>query len=72
MARKPYVVRINGDLSHIYGEGYFPRKVHYKREAIALAKRAVEIPQAGQYGATMARVEFPDGGELDFYPPKHS
>lgn len=45
-----------------YPTGYFPRKFKYKRDAITAAKDAV------RKGATMARVECPGGGELDYRP----
>lgn len=57
-----YTVLVN-DPPAIYKRGYFPRKVRHKAEAIALAKAAVAA------GATMARVQFPKMGELDFRPP---
>lgn len=54
-----YIVQVN-DAPPIYAKGYFPRKYKYKKEAIACAKLAV------QNGASKARVECPNGGELDF------
>ena len=59
-----YTVQVNGDVSHVYGAGFFPRKYHYKKDAIAVAKQAI------RNGAAMARVECPNGGELDFRPEK--
>lgn len=61
-----YVVRVNSThrLDGVYGVGYFPRKFQYKKEAIRCAQEAVKN------GATMARVECPNGGELDFRPEK--
>lgn len=60
-----YTVRVN-DRPPEYPPGYFPRKFRYKAEAIKCAKLAI------QRGATMARVEFPKMGELDFYPDKET
>lgn len=60
---KCYVVQVN-DAPAIYQSNYFPRSFRYKQDAIACAKIAV------QNGATMARVECPNGGELDFKPVK--
>lgn len=56
-----YVVRVN-DAPPIYPARYFPRKFRYKKEAVACAQAAIEA------GATMARVECPNGGELDYRP----
>jgi hypothetical protein len=61
MASAVYTVRVN-DIPPCYKFGYFPRKFAYKKDAIECAKRAVEA------GASMARVECPGGGELDFRP----
>lgn len=58
---KYYVVRVN-DPPSIYRAGYFPRKFKYKREAINVAQEAIDL------GASFARVECPNGGELDFRP----
>ncbi len=58
-----YTVQVN-DAPPCYKYGYFPRKYKYKMNAIAAAQAAIDA------GATMARVEFPGGGELDFRP-KH-
>lgn len=58
---KRYRVCVN-DVPIVYGPNYFPRNFRLKREALDCAQRAVDE------GASMARVEFPDGGELDFYP----
>ena len=58
---KVYTVQVN-DVPALYPVGYFPRKFKYKEDAIACAKDAVK------HGATMARVEFPDMGKLDFRP----
>lgn len=63
--KKTYTVRVN-DVPAIYASNYFPRQFNYKKDAIDCAKKAIEA------GATMARVEFPKMGELDFYPPKKS
>jgi hypothetical protein len=54
-----YVVRAN-DVPSQYQSNYFPRSFHYKKDAIACAKAVVVA------GATMARIECPNGGELDF------
>lgn len=62
---KFYVVQVN-DAPPVYNLNYFPRKFRYKWEAIDCAKRAIAA------GATMARVECPNGGELDFRPEKQS
>lgn len=48
------------DVPKTYPPGYFPREYHYQKEAIAAAKMVV------RRGASMARVECPDGSELDF------
>lgn len=56
-----YVVQVN-DPPKYFAPGYFPRKFKYKKDAIAIAELAVER------GATMARVECPNGGEIDFRP----
>lgn len=58
---KTYKVLVN-DVPANYACGYFPRSFHYKKEAIAAAKLAIS------HGASMARVECPGGGELDFRP----
>src|SRR5262245_14808951 len=60
---KSYVVRVN-DVPPVYPANYFlhGRKFRYKRDAITCAKEAIA------HGATMARVECPNGGELDFRP----
>jgi hypothetical protein len=59
----PYEVKVN-DIPSIYQRGYFPRKFHYKKDAIACAKEAIGN------GASMARVECPNGAELNFRPEK--
>lgn len=62
MAKKGmYTVRISGKVQY-FPPGYFPRKFHFKASAIRIAKQAIE------HGASMARVEFPNMGELDFRP----
>lgn len=48
----------------MYARDYFPRSFHYKKEAIACAKLVVS------QGASMARVECPNGGEIDFRPER--
>jgi hypothetical protein len=45
-----------------YRPGFFPRKFHYVVEAEECAKQAI------RNGATMARIEGPNGIELDFKP----
>lgn len=62
MARS-YVVQVN-DPPPEYPPGYFPRKFRYQKDAHQCAKLAVER------GATMARVEYPNGGEYDYRPMK--
>jgi hypothetical protein len=54
-----YTVQVN-DPPPLYGIGYFPRKFRYKKKAIECAKAAIAN------GATMARVECPGGGEIDY------
>jgi len=56
-----YTVRVN-DPPAIYSKEYFPRHYRYKKDAVKCAKIAVE------HGASLARVECPGGGELDFRP----
>jgi hypothetical protein len=56
-----YIVQVN-DAPPIYRAGYFPRRFKSKAEAVRCAKAAIVA------GATMARVECPNGGELDFRP----
>lgn len=63
MASSSYVVRVN-DVPAIYKRGHFPRKFAHKAKAIMAAKEAIAL------GASMARVECPGGGELDFRPDK--
>ena len=58
-----FVVRVN-DPPACYKPGHFPRKFGTEKGAVAAAKEAVNA------GASKARVDFPDMGELDFYPPK--
>lgn len=64
--KKPYIVRANAPLGIVptwdYPAGYFPRKFYYLKEAKECAQTAVDR------GATLARVEYPNGGELDFRP----
>jgi hypothetical protein len=59
---KTYTVQVNNP-PKLYKSGFFPRKYTYKSHAVAAAKAAVAA------GATMARVECPNGGELDFRSP---
>lgn len=61
--RTEYVVKVDG-VPPCYKPRHFPRRFRYKKEAIAAAKEAVAA------GAAMARVECPNGGELDFRPDK--
>lgn len=56
-----YKVLVN-DPPSVYPVGYFPRKYRYKNDAIQKAKDAIAA------GASAARVEFPNGAELDFRP----
>lgn len=56
-----YTVQVN-DAPSIYKSGYFPRNFKVKSDAIRCAKSAVAA------GASLARVECPNGGELDFRP----
>ncbi len=56
-----YVVQVN-DPPKDFRHGFFPRKVRYLKDAKALAQEAVDK------GASMARVECPKGGEIDFRP----
>lgn len=56
-----YVVRVN-DPPAVYKPGYFPRAFHLKKEAELAAQMAI------RRGASMARVECPDGAEIDFRP----
>jgi hypothetical protein len=56
-----YNVLVN-DPPSIYKPGWFPRKYRYRRDAEKAAQAAVDA------GASFARVEFPDGAELDFRP----
>ena len=58
---KFYTVQVNDPPSY-YKPHFFPRKLRYEKDAKALAQEAVDL------GASMARVEYPDGGELDFRP----
>lgn len=61
MHHKYYVVRVN-DPPAIYKPGYFPREFGVKRHAIEAAQQAI------RNGATLARVEFPNGGGIEFRP----
>lgn len=61
MASRSYVLRVN-DPPALYRYGFFPRSFSYKKDAVAMAKLVIE------QGASMARVECPGGGELDFRP----
>lgn len=63
MNPKMYTVQVN-DVPAVYPARYFPRQYRYKKEAIAAAQNAVNA------GASMARVECPNGGELDYRPEK--
>jgi len=66
---KSYIVLVNkpiGNFSWPWTSNYFPRKVAYLKEAKTLAQMAIDR------GATMARVEYPDGRELDFRPKNNS
>lgn len=68
MAKKMYVVRVNAPEGIVrtwdYPTGYFPRKTYYLKDAKEIAQTAIKK------GATMARIEYPEGGELDFRPQK--
>ena len=59
--RREYTVQVN-DVPLVYPTGYFPRKFRYKNEAITCATEAIS------FGATLSRVECPNGSELDFRP----
>lgn len=56
-----YTIQVNNPPPS-YPIGYFPRKFRYLRDAKQCAQRAVEA------GASMARVEYPDGREIDLRP----
>lgn len=58
-----YLVLVN-DVPAFYKPGHFPRKFRYKKDAVEAAKTAVAN------GASMARVECPGMGEIDFHPEK--
>lgn len=58
---KFYRVLVN-DVPYDYPKDYFPRKFRYKKDAVKSAEEAI------RKGATLARVECPNGGELDFRP----
>lgn len=58
-----YVLQVN-DVPAKYAPRYFPRSFRYLKDAKVAAK--VVIAE----GATMARIEYPNGGELDFYPKR--
>lgn len=60
---KGFVVRVV-DPPAIYEADHFPRTFRYEKEAKAAAQAAVDA------GAVMARVEYPNGAELDFLPNK--
>lgn len=53
-----YNVCVNDVPSH-YGTRYFPRKIKYLRDAKRLAREVL------QEGASLVRIEYPNGGELD-------
>ena len=59
---KVLVNRPNGMSDWPWASTYFPRSVRYLKDAKTLAKSAVE------HGATMVRIEYPNGAELDFRP----
>lgn len=54
-----YVVHVNNPPA-LYKPGYFPRSFKLKRDAIDCVLNAINC------GASMGRVECPDGAELDF------
>lgn len=60
---KFYTVQVN-DVPACYKTGWFPRKFKYEKDAINCAKTAVAN------GATMARVEYPNGAERDYRSTK--
>jgi hypothetical protein len=67
--KRGYVVRVNrpeymGLAAWQYASDYFPRKCYYLKDARTIAQQSIRC------GATMARIEYPDGREEDFYPEK--
>jgi hypothetical protein len=58
--KAPYIVRVDRPVG--YPPKFFPKKFINAGAAKAAAQAAVDK------GAAMARVEFPDGSELDFRP----
>lgn len=56
-----YTVLVNDVPAH-YKPGHFPRKFRRLAEAKLAAQEAVRL------GASMARVECPNGGEIDYRP----
>lgn len=61
--KNEYTVLVN-DVPACYKAGHFPRRFARKVDAVNAAREAVAN------GASMARVEFPGSGELDFRPEK--
>ena len=56
-----YTVRVN-DVPDVYPARYFPRKYRYLTQAKEAAQKAVDS------GASAARIEYPNGAELDYRP----
>lgn len=56
-----YVLQVN-DIPKHYKPGYFPRKFRLLKDAKKAAEEVI------REGATMARIECPNGGELDYRP----
>ena len=59
-----YTVQVN-DPPACYKRGHFPRKFKLLKDAKLAAKGAVDA------GASFARIEFPNGVEVDFRPTKN-
>lgn len=65
--KKPYVVQANAPTRYFsvgwdYPTGYFPRKVHYLKEAKKLADEAV------RKGANSVCIRYPNGKALYMWP----
>lgn len=65
--KNKYIVRVNcpeqmGLSGWPYASNYFPRTFYYLKDARISARQAIRS------GATMARIDYPDGREENFRP----